>query len=96
MTSSSAIPPHIQTAHQSSHGNICPIISTFINSDKDGTSVHSEGRGATERSTLRLQQGFITQNAADSSVTVWRSHLICLNFFKTSSQAALALGLSNH
>lgn len=54
---------------------------------EDGTGVRSEGRGATERSSLRLQQGFITQNAADSSVTVWQSHLICLNFFKTSSQA---------
>ncbi len=50
---------------------------------EDGTGVRFEGRGATERSSLRLQQGFITQNAADSSVTVWQSHLICQNFFKT-------------
>ncbi len=50
---------------------------------EDGTGVRFEGRGATERSSLRLQQGFITQNAADSSVTVWQSHQICLNFFKT-------------
>lgn len=54
---------------------------------EDGTGVRSEGRRATERSTLHLQQGFIAQNAADSSVTVWQSHLIGLNFFKTSSQA---------
>ncbi len=33
MTSLSAIPPHIQTTHQSSRGNICPIIPAFINSD---------------------------------------------------------------
>lgn len=54
---------------------------------EEGTAVRSEGRRATERSTLRLQQGFISQNTADSSVTVWQSHLISLNFFKTSSQA---------
>lgn len=54
---------------------------------EEGTGVRSEGRRATERSTLRLQQGFISQNRADSSVTVWQSHLISLNFFKTSSQA---------
>lgn len=54
---------------------------------EDGTGVCSEGRRATEHSTLHLQQGFIAQNAADFSVTVWQSHLIGLNFFKTSSQA---------